>query len=286
MAIRVIYDLIQLAGDIPVAGETLTLGKGGLLAIVEPVTFTTALDNQVATGDTAVIGGVTYTVTTVSLGVNNYTISDGVTYTVTSTQGGTGDFTHKNAGVDEIVSIKLGIITLENGSESSITYIIPIDDAGNIPDISQIEITFIGANDFFLTATNTDTNDLVTLLCFASGTRIEAVDGHMLVEDLAVGQVVETMDHGLQPIRWTDRSRFAAHGNHAPIVIKKDALGNARDLRVSPQHRILIQGWQPELLFGHTGVLVAAKHLVNDDTIYIEEGGVVTITISSSINMK
>ena len=53
--------------------------------------------------------------------------------------------------------------------------------------------------------------------------------------------------------------------------IKAGALGNTRDLRVSPQHRML--GGQAEMLFGDAKVLVAAKHLVNDQTILRVEGG-------------
>jgi len=50
-------------------------------------------------------------------------------------------------------------------------------------------------------------------------------------------------------------------------------LGNTRDLRVSPQHRMLLGGWQAQMLFGDDEVLVAAKHLVNDSTILRVEGG-------------
>ena len=56
-------------------------------------------------------------------------------------------------------------------------------------------------------------------------------------------------------------------------VIAAGALGNTRPLRVSPQHRMLLQGWQAELLFDEAEVLVAAKLLVNDQTIRREEGG-------------
>jgi hypothetical protein len=52
-------------------------------------------------------------------------------------------------------------------------------------------------------------------------------------------------------------------------------LGNARDLRVSPQHRMLLRGWQAGLLFGETEVLATAKSLVNDSTIRQVEGGMV-----------
>ena len=58
-----------------------------------------------------------------------------------------------------------------------------------------------------------------------------------------------------------------AKGDLAPIVIGAGAMGNARDLIVSPQHRILVSGWWAELYMGEREVLVAAKHLVNNRTV-------------------
>ena len=49
-----------------------------------------------------------------------------------------------------------------------------------------------------------------------------------------------------------------------------------RDLIVSPQHRILVSGWWAELYMGEREVLVAAKHLVNGDTIRQVPGDEVT----------
>jgi hypothetical protein len=58
-------------------------------------------------------------------------------------------------------------------------------------------------------------------------------------------------------------------------VIEAGTLGNTRTLRVSPQHRMLLSGWQAELLYESAEVLVAAKMLVNDQTIRPEDGGTV-----------
>ena len=59
----------------------------------------------------------------------------------------------------------------------------------------------------------------------------------------------------------------------APIHIRANALGTHGELKVSPQHRILIRDVLAELMFGHAEVLVAAKDLVNDRSIRTVEGG-------------
>jgi len=128
--------------------------------------------------------------------------------------------------------------------------------------------------------TNAD-GDLVTvnfseienvIVCFTRGTMIVTEDGEKTIEDLVAGDMVMTRDHGLQELRWIGSRVVPAMGNFAPIMIKAGAMANDRDLLVSPQHRMVVEGWKSELLFGEREVLAAAKHLVNNDTIYAKEG--------------
>lgn len=111
--------------------------------------------------------------------------------------------------------------------------------------------------------------------CFARGTMIRTPDGERPVETLSVGDLVETRDHGPQPLRWLGSRIVSATGRLAPVVIEAGTFGFHRRLVVSPQHRILLTHWRAELMFGEDEVLVAAKDLVNDCSVRIREGGTV-----------
>ncbi|MEP5730764.1 MAG: Hint domain-containing protein [Sulfitobacter sp.] len=109
-------------------------------------------------------------------------------------------------------------------------------------------------------------DDFIT--CFAAGTQVLTAQGNVAIQDLRVGDKVVTMDHGLQEIRWLGSRSVIGTGAFAPVRICQGALGNTQDLLVSPNHRMLISDWRAEVLFGLDQVLVAAKDLVNGDTIY------------------
>ncbi len=113
--------------------------------------------------------------------------------------------------------------------------------------------------------------DVTTLgpICFARGTRLRAANGEVPVEELRVGDLVMTLDHGLQPIRWIGRKSAGGRGQFAPVEIAAGALGNTHPLTVSQQHRMMLQGTAAHALFDEDEMLCAAKHLVNGDTIKI-----------------
>lgn len=118
--------------------------------------------------------------------------------------------------------------------------------------------------------------------CFTAGTLIETADGPKAVEDLSVGDMVRTQDEGMQPIRWVGsrtltKNSLAFNPRLAPVHIAKGALGNERELVVSPQHRMLVTDWRAAIMFGSHEVLAAAVDMVNGDTIYqAKECGEVT----------
>ena len=103
-----------------------------------------------------------------------------------------------------------------------------------------------------------------------SGSYIESRDDPFLC--FTSGTLIDTPD-GPRPLRWTGRREVAAEGRHAPVLIRAGALGNKRDLLLSPQHRLLLSDWRAALHAGSDEVLVAALHLVNGDTISRWPGG-------------
>ncbi|OYU16791.1 MAG: hypothetical protein CFE34_19140, partial [Rhodobacteraceae bacterium PARR1] len=123
------------------------------------------------------------------------------------------------------------------------------------------------------------------IVCFAHGTLITTPGGPRRVERLVPGDLVLTRDHGAQPVRWAGSrqvsgAELSAQPKHAPIRIPAGALGPgmpARDLTVSPQHRILVGNRIAARMFDAPEVLVPAKDLVGHHGIHVlrSDGGVV-----------
>lgn len=125
---------------------------------------------------------------------------------------------------------------------------------------------------------DTATFEISVLICVARGTHLEGRAGEVCVEDLAVGDCVRLGDGRLETVRWIGSRRLDdAALEHAPelrpILIRRGALGPnqpRRDLRVSPQHRILVASETVALLFGEDQVLTPAKGLVNGTNIRVD----------------
>lgn len=208
-----------------------------------------------------------------------------------SISGGTGDdtFTYENLGEPTN-----GTITIVGGQGGETP-----DDAD--PNTLEGDTLNLGFDADFSTlnitgtTTNVDGNESYTgtiqmddgtllefseienIICFTPGTRIATPKGARDIATLKVGDYVVTRDHGLQPIRWIQQRTVPAVGRFSPIRIKPGVVtGQERDLLVSPQHRMMFQGYRAELLFGESEVLVAAKHLIDGKLVTQDEGGDVT----------
>lgn len=120
--------------------------------------------------------------------------------------------------------------------------------------------------------------------CFTPGTLAATPTGARPVQDLAHGDIVQTRDNGLQRIVWAGQRSLAQETlavapDLCPIRIKAGALGPelpARDMLVSPNHRMLVQSDTAETHFNTREVLVPAKYLTRRDGIDTEKGTGVT----------
>lgn len=196
--------------------------------------------------------------------------------------GGAGeDVLYGGAGLDSLVggagsdTIYAGAGDTVDGAESGDEFDV-INLAGQGPyvivrDPLNPENGVVNFLDEFgnITGTLTFTNIEQVVSCFTPGTLIVTDTGLRDVASLRVGHLVMTRDHGLQPIRWVGARRIKplellVDPSLRPIMIRRGALGCGlpeRDMMLSRQHRMLINGPRAELLFGTDEVLVRAAHL-------------------------
>jgi hypothetical protein len=136
-------------------------------------------------------------------------------------------------------------------------------DGSTLKDATFVSSTYV------TTSQPVQNQQMELVICFTAGTRISVPGGERPVEELEVGDLVVTLDHGPQPVRWIGRRKVAGRGDLAPIRFAPGAIGNARELRVSPQHRMLVTGWRAELHFGEAEVLAPARGLVDGDRVHV-----------------
>lgn len=111
-------------------------------------------------------------------------------------------------------------------------------------------------------------------LCgFAAGALIACLDGAHRVEELKVGDFVQTLDHGPQPIRWIGMNPLEAVGDFAPVRFEMGAFGANKTLDVGPHQRMHLAMPTMELLFGFPEGLAAAKYLINGEAVSHKKGG-------------
>lgn len=179
-----------------------------------------------------------------------------------------------------------GQVTYVDGSQSALNITLSIVQMTNgdlylIPAISGTTNTVLTAEpirsirlDGLLTSSfqgmTTDRPDLNFLTCFTNGTMLATPDGAVPVEKVKPGDRLMTADHGPQVVRWVGMRRVSpaqmtANPRQRPVLIRAGALGEgipARDLMVSPQHRILLRSAIVARMTDQPEALVAARHLV------------------------
>lgn len=136
---------------------------------------------------------------------------------------------------------------------------------------STVELTPGTSYTFDTERTSHQKNNLYTdfVSCFASGTRIDTDRGPVCVEALVAGDLIRTADNNTQPLRAILRREISAaelalHPQLAPIRLGAGTLGAHlpnRELRVSPQHRFVVNSPIVRRMFGTDDALIAACKL-------------------------
>ncbi|SUZ30531.1 hypothetical protein ROE7235_00254 [Roseibaca ekhonensis] len=113
-----------------------------------------------------------------------------------------------------------------------------------------------------------------SVICFAADTVIATPDGPRPIDRITEGDMVLTRDNGPRPVVWAGRSNLSGlalrrHPHLRPIRLRRGALGSVPedDLRISPEHRVLVAGHRAQTLYGCDEVLVRAADLVNYQSI-------------------
>lgn len=107
--------------------------------------------------------------------------------------------------------------------------------------------------------------------CFVAGTLIDTASGPRAIETLQPGDLVITEDNGLQPVRWIGCREVVLHkpefARFAPVRIRAHQFGPGCpevDVCLSPGQRVLMQGYNCNLMFGQGQVLAATRFLLGD----------------------
>ncbi|MEL6452735.1 MAG: Hint domain-containing protein [Pseudomonadota bacterium] len=168
-----------------------------------------------------------------------------------------------------------------DGQITDALVLVEVDGAGHIAEIYLLPLAALTARTAYALV-GIATDDLRTkfahLACarFTRGTHITLASGAQTpIEDLNVGDRVLTRNDGVQEVRWIGQSTVRAVGDFAPIRIRAGTLNNDRDLIVSPDHRLFIYQRKDRLGAGRSELLVKARHLVNGDSVTVQDGGFV-----------
>jgi hypothetical protein len=130
----------------------------------------------------------------------------------------------------------------------------------------RFRLTLQGSDESGDTGTGAQYSYRIT--CFLRGTNIATPAGERAVETLQIGDLVTTLDGSAKQIKWIGHRTYEAEFGAAeafvrPVLFRAGSLGGGlpvRDLRVSPQHGMLIDG-----------VMVPAATLVNGVSIVRDE---------------
>jgi hypothetical protein len=267
-----------------VAGETVTVQEPAQANVTTALTnnglivldaFNSNMDATAAISGTGTIevGSSSNLVLANSIGSTTDTIAFAGSGLLELAGTGTASFTGTITGEDQTDTIEIGGSVLPTPSSASAislsfntsTGVLSIFDTVGGSVVTET-LHFAGpVSNNFSAAVSNGFIVISDVPCFAAGTRILTVWGSRKVEELAIGdEVLSARDGRSRKIIWAGRrtvdiSRHAMPDKVIPVLIAAGAFGPGlpeRDLRVSPDHALYIDGH-----------LIEAKTLVNGATI-------------------
>lgn len=222
-------------------GGKLSLGGG----VLELITNTAA-----AVGTIAGFGGQVTNVGTVSIG-------SGAAWQLAGSSAGLTNVAILGFDTDDSIKLTDFVAVSQTFDGSSLV----LTDAGSAQTTITMSGTFSSGAIILNTSGGATT---ITVACFAEEARIRTDGGEVAARDLRIGDRVVLASGELRPIRWIgwrriDLTRHPDPRRARPIRIRAGAVADGvptRDLRVSPDHALFIDG-----------LLLPARQLVNRGSI-------------------
>ena len=259
------------------AGTSTNLGFAGSDDEIHPVTVT--VEDPGASITIGFGADLSAGINNESFGIDNLVLTTG--------QDADNDDVISGGAGEDVIDGGAGADTIDGGDDAD-TITIGAGDVGDggeggddndtlIITDAGATVTFDGGNPENGTVTFSDgstasfTNiENVVVPCFTPGSFVATPHGPVLVEEIQVGDLIDTRDSGAQPVRWIgtktlSRADLTTAPHLAPIRLRADSIAPgvpARDMTVSPQHRMLIENAATQLWLGEDEVLVKARDMV------------------------
>lgn len=165
--------------------------------------------------------------------------------------GNTGAIGDGNSSNNDVLNVgayydSLDELRADQADDGKLNQSNSLDDEGKAVDYSD-NARYASNSSMTVQGASADsyTYDNTGIVCFAAGTNILTPEGEVAIETLKPGDLVETLDHGAQPLLWIGQrhvgdAELNANPELRPVRIAKGVLGNQRTLLVSRQHGMMI----------------------------------------------
>lgn len=138
--------------------------------------------------------------------------------------------------------------------------------SASLDGLTITDLQFTGVNNNLFGQTHTSRSIDGTVVCFAAGTLVRCPGGERPVEDLRPGDDVLSQSGAAQRILSMIHTPDGGFGANAPICFAPGAIGPGmpnRELRISPQHRVLCASQLVERMFSVPEVWLPAKRFLD-----------------------